>query len=149
MSSPHAAREQSVGVRVMASSAASKVPEQRYSGAMRTLFISVLISASVAACGSDDAHVVDQPVDTGAAADTATQTDTGSAVDSAVDAVEDTTSPAETAPSETSPSDSATETSDAADAPVVCTAIACTSDTTCTALGCGTCNMGSGHCRNP
>jgi hypothetical protein len=33
--------------------------------------------------------------------------------------------------------------------PVVCTAVACASDVTCTALGCGTCNMGQGKCKNP
>jgi hypothetical protein len=31
--------------------------------------------------------------------------------------------------------------------PVVCTTVACVADVTCTAVGCGTCNMGLGFCK--
>jgi hypothetical protein len=31
--------------------------------------------------------------------------------------------------------------------PVVCNTVACAADVTCTALGCGTCNMGQGKCK--
>lgn len=96
---------------------------------------------------TDSSPDVILPVDTSILADTATA-DTATADTATAD-----TFVADTFVADTAPGDAGSDTRTDAltdvfpDVPVMCSSVTCTLDVTCTAVGCGSCNMGSGKCK--